>query len=235
MKPVAPVDAPDKGDFHGRRHGRPLRPGRHALLARWLPRLTIELPEGTASVDPRRLFEGERQDVWLEIGFGAGEHLLAQAERHPRIGFIGCEPFQNGIAAMLPRLVQANLGNVRVFAEDARPLLRRLAPASIDRAFILFPDPWPKRKHWKRRLIADDTCRCLASILKPAARLHVATDHPGYLRWILITFARQPAFQWLAEGPGDWRAPWPDWHATRYQMKALHSAAVCTYLTFIRR
>src|SRR5205085_6025200 len=152
---------PDRRRLYGRRRGRPLRPGQQQLFETLLPQLAITLPE-TGRLDPRPLFPAGASAVWLEIGFGGGEHLAEQAARHPEIGFIGSEVFENGVAKLLAEIDRRRLGNVRLFANDARPLIEALAPASIGRVFILFPDPWPKQRHHKRRLVAAPTLDCLA-------------------------------------------------------------------------
>ncbi len=169
------------------------------------------------------------------MGFGTGEHLAAQAESHPGTGFIGCEPFVNGVARLLALIADRNLGNVRVFADDARLVLEALGPASIGRAFVLFPDPWPKSRHHKRRFIAPATVDALARVLKDGAELRVATDHAEFCRWTLRHVLAHAAFEWPARGPADWRIRPPDWPATRYGVKAEAAGSHSVYLTFRRR
>lgn len=185
-------------------------------------------------VDPRQAFEPDVADTWMEIGFGAGEHLVAQARAHPDIGFIGCEPYLNGIAALLPAIAEAGLDNVRIFADDARELVTALAPASLGRLFILFPDPWPKTRHHARRLINAETIRAFARVLRPGAELRLASDHEGYVRWMLEHLTRDRSFLWLARRPCDWRGHAGTGRPTRYEQKALACGRPCTSLRFTR-
>src|SRR5690606_14727480 len=225
------------GGFHlyGRRRGRPLRPGRREAVESLLPRLRVDLPPGADPIDPVRLFDPRPAEVWLEIGFGAGEHLAWQAARHPNIGFIGCEPFIAGVGALLARVAREDLRNVRILPDDARPLLWRLAEGSIGRAFILFPDPWPKARHHKRRIVARPVLDRLASAMRDGAELRLATDDVDYLRWMLEKTTDHPAFEWLVRNPSDWRERTDDWPATRYEEKALRQGRRPTYLRFRRR
>jgi tRNA (guanine-N7-)-methyltransferase len=220
--------------LYGRRRGRPLRDGQLRLKQDLLPRVSIALPE-SGPLDPFVLFPQRPPAVWLEIGFGAGEHLVAQAAGHPELGFIGCEVFENGIARLLGEIARCGLANIRVFADDARLLLEALAPASIARVFILFPDPWPKTRHHKRRLVASATLDRLAAVMIDRAELRLATDDGDYLRWMLEHATAHPDFQWLARRPGDWRERPPDWPATRYEEKARAAARTPAFLRLIRR
>jgi tRNA (guanine-N7-)-methyltransferase len=220
--------------FYGRRHGRRLRPGRRRLMAELLPRLQIVLPEADQRITPATLFATRVADVWLEIGFGGGEHLAAQARAHPEIGLIGCEPYINGVAALLAGIEADDIANIRILPGDARDLLDALPDASIGRAFILFPDPWPKARHARRRLVAPETLDTLARILKDGAELRMATDDPGYLRWMLEHAIRCAGLHWTATAPGDWRARPADWPATRYEEKAASQGRKSTYLRFVR-
>jgi tRNA (guanine-N7-)-methyltransferase len=199
-----------------------------------LPQLAISLPEN-GSLDPARLFATAPREVWLEIGFGGGEHLATLAERHPEIGFIGCEVFENGIAKLLGEIERRGLGNIRIHADDARALLAMLAPRSIGRVFILFPDPWPKARHHKRRLIAPATLDRLADIMADGAELRLATDDPGYLAWMLEHVTVHSAFSWTARRPADWRERPPDWPPTRYEEKARRAGRTPAFLRFERR
>jgi tRNA (guanine-N7-)-methyltransferase len=219
----------------GRRNGRPLRPGRRALLDDPLASVALELPAGDQFLDPTRLFEGSVADVWLEIGFGAGEHLAGRAQAHPEVGFIGCEPYANGVAALLARIEALKLERVRIFADDGRLLLSRLAANSLGRAFVLFGDPWPKRRHRRRRFMQPETLDLFARVLRPGGELLFASDNMDYVRCTLAMASAHPAFAWCAEGPGDWREPPVGWVATRYQSKALARGARCVYLRFCRR
>ena len=219
---------------YGRRRGRPLRQGRRVLAESLLPRIAIILPD-RGPLDPKRLFPASPQAVWLEIGFGAGEHLAAQAVAHPEVGLIGCEVFENGIARLLGEIAHQGLDNVRILADDARLLLDRLRPGSLGRVFILFPDPWPKARHHKRRLIAPATLDRLAHVMQPGAELRLATDDPGYLDWMLEHVTARPDFIWTARTPADWRERPPDWPATRYEEKARAAGRIPAFLRFVRR
>ena len=190
-------------------------------------------PRGT--LDPRSLFPASPASVWLEIGFGGGEHLAEQAERHPDIGFVGAEVFENGVARLVSEIARRELGNIRIFAEDARLLLDNLMPDSIGHVFILFPDPWPKRRHHKRRLVAPATLDRLAAIMRPGAELRLATDDPDYLAWMLEHVTAHPAFRWLARRPADWRERPADWPPTRYEEKARAAGRSPAFLRFVRR
>lgn len=225
--PPAPV-------LYGRRHGRRLRPHRDRLMATTLPQLALTLPISPCPLDPSRLFPRPLRAVWLEIGFGAGEHLLAQARANPDVGCIGCEAFVNGIAALVADWHADPVANIRVLADDARLLLPVLAPASIERVFLLFPDPWPKMRHACRRFIAPATVEELARVVVAGGELRIATDAPLYARWALAHVLASGAFNWTARRPSDWRTPPADWVATRYQRRAEKAARDPIYLSFLR-
>ena len=174
---------------YGRRFGRSLRSSRRRLLDEVLPALRVPLPE-EGEFDPRSLFPGDPEAVWLEVGFGGGEHLAAQAEAHPAIGFIGCEPFVNGVASLLAQVDGRGLANVRLLDDDARLLIDRLPAASVGRVFVLFADPWPKARHAKRRFIRADVLDSLARIMADGAELRFASDDMGYVRWALEQIGR---------------------------------------------
>ncbi|MGP1394066.1 MAG: tRNA (guanosine(46)-N7)-methyltransferase TrmB [Inquilinaceae bacterium] len=225
----------ERRTLYGRRRGRKLRPGRVDLLDRTLPALAVPLPEPPAMLDPADLFPKAPRAVWLEIGFGGGEHLAAQAERHPDVGIIGCEPFINGVASLLRDIDRRGLTNIRIHPGDARPVVDALPDAAIDRCFVLFPDPWPKVRHHKRRLINADSLTALARVLSDGAELRLASDDPGLVDWMLAETRRHGAFAWTAGGPQDWRRRPDDWPATRYEAKALAAGRTPAYLTFLRR
>jgi tRNA (guanine-N7-)-methyltransferase len=206
--------------LYGRRRGKKLRAGQEALLETLLPRLLVEVPPEPLKIDLAALFGGER-DVWLEVGFGAGEHLVWQAEHHPAVGLIGCEPYVNGVAKCLAHIERTGVSNVRLFTDDARLVMAALPAQSLGRAFVLFPDPWPKTRHHKRRFVQRSSLDVLALLLKPGAELRLATDDPSYLPWMVEHACRHPAFEWLAEGPADWRGRPADWPSTRYEQKML--------------
>lgn len=199
-----------------------------------LPRLRVDLSAAPPS-DARTLFSPNVEGVWLEIGFGGAEHLLWQAKANGRIGLIGAEPFEDGVVKALSGVEAANLGNVRLHADDARPLLAWLAPASIDRAFVLFPDPWPKARHAKRRLVNTALLRALARVLRPGGELRLATDIASYAQEMLLAIRANGDFEWLAAGPSDWRLRPDDWPATRYEQKALREGRAPVYLRFQRQ
>jgi tRNA (guanine-N7-)-methyltransferase len=213
------TDAPQRRVVYGRRRGRPLRLGQKGLVDGLLPRLAFNLP-ALGEFDCRSIFADTPQSVWLEIGFGAGEHLAALAERHPDTGLIGCEVFENGIARLLGETERRHLGNIRLFIDDARLLIAALPTAAIARAFILFPDPWPKQRHHKRRIVSPDTLDQLARIMTNEAELRLATDDPGYFSSMVECVTGHTAFAWLARRPGDWQERPADWPPTRYEEKA---------------
>jgi tRNA (guanine-N7-)-methyltransferase len=217
---------------YGRRRGRAPSARQAALWQDALPRYALDLSQPL----PSRLgglFTPPAADVWLEIGFGGGEHLLWQAQANPGIGLIGCEPFQDGVVKVLGRIEEQG-ANIRLVADDARPLLRRLPEASIGRVFILFPDPWPKARHHKRRLVSQPTVAELARVMRPGAELRIATDDGGYARWILLAVLGHRDFAWMAAGSADWRRRPADWPPTRYEQKAVNAGRRCYYLRFRR-
>jgi tRNA (guanine-N7-)-methyltransferase len=219
--------------FFGRRKGHPLRPRQAALFATLLPRLALDLsaPPG----DLRTLFPSPVDDVRLEIGFGGGEHLVAEAATHPRTGFIGIEPFVNGMAKALASIAEQRLTNIRLHHGDATDILAWLPPSSLARVDLLYPDPWPKRRHWKRRFVQDDSVAAVAHILAPGGEFRFATDMPDYAAWTLQRLIRSGAFTWTAERADDWRKPWPSFSETRYEAKAKREGRVPCYLTFRRK
>jgi len=228
-------DVPQSGRrlVHGRRKGHKLRAKPARLVAELLPQLRFAVRENTP-VDPIAQFAPRPTAIWLEIGFGAGEHLFAQATSNPNIGLIGCEPFINGVAKLLSLIDDAGLENVRIHDDDARDLLEALPGTCLDRVFILFPDPWPKTRHHKRRFICDANLDQLARVMKGGAELRFASDIPDYVRWTLSHMRRHPAFEWSAQSPQDWRDRPADWPATRYERKALDAGRIPSYLSFQR-
>lgn len=217
----------------GRRKGPALSAHQSGLLETLLPRLLIEPKPGRV---PRSYFSSGISEVWLEVGFGGGEHLLWQAGANPGIGIIGAEPYVSGVAKLLSRIAASPGGetNVRLYTEDATDIIDALPDASLDRAFVLFPDPWPKTRHHKRRFIQTAMLDRLARVMKPGAELRYATDDPGYLVWTLERLSAHRAFAWLANSPADWRARPHDWPETRYEAKAIRAGSTCTYLRFVR-
>jgi tRNA (guanine-N7-)-methyltransferase len=223
----------NRSALHGRRKGHRLRAGRARLMEELLPRLRVT-PDPTRKADPAALFPRARQ-VHLEIGFGAGEHLAEEAAAAPDIGFVGCEVFVNGVASLLAAIDSRDLPNIRVHDGPAESLLAAMPPACIDRVWLLYPDPWPKRRHWKRRFVGDANLDALARIMRPGAELRFATDWPDYADWTLRRLARRDDFEWTARRADDWRRPWPGWRSTRYEAKALREGRTPCYLTFSRR
>ncbi len=231
--PTGAPGAPAQARFHGRRHGRRLRPGRQRLIDELLPRLAV--PAGDGPLDPPALFARPVEAVWLEVGFGAGEHLVWQAAQHPGIGLIGCEPFVNGVAALLARVEAGGdpiSDRVRLWPDAAAALVARLPAGSIDRVFVLFPDPWPKRRHWNRRFIQPAMLDRLAEAMADGAELRLATDDPGLADWMLWQVRAHPAFAWTAAGAADWCRRPADWPPTRYEQKQLEGPPV--FLRFRR-
>lgn len=220
----------------GRRKGRPPSQRQQRLLEELLPRLRVPVERGWRSADEFALFfGGPIGDLWLEIGFGGGEHLVWQAEHNPEVTIIGCEPFEDGVVKVLTAVEERGLRNIRIYADDARTLLRWLPPASIDRAFVLFPDPWPKRKHVKRRLLSEATFTMLSRVVRPGGELRIATDIADYARTLLLAAIRQGDFEWTAQCAPDWRRRPADWPSTRYEQKAQREGRRCAYLSFRRR
>jgi tRNA (guanine-N7-)-methyltransferase len=218
-----------RSDHYGRRAGRPLSAYQQSLTETLLPK--IALPKGP--LDLHALFPGARAFA-LEVGFGGGEHLIAQADVHRDWGFIGCEPFLNGVAKLLAQIDRGATANVRVHPDDARDVLPRLPEASLAAVYVLFPDPWPKARHHKRRFVQTATLDALARLLKPGGELRLATDHMDYAAWALGHVMNHPRFRWTADRPSDWRSRPDDWPATRYEQKALKDGRACVYLRFIR-
>jgi tRNA (guanine-N7-)-methyltransferase len=223
--------------FFGRRKGKRLRGQQERRRAELLPALRIVLPENDAPLDPRTLFPAlpsPPDAVWLEIGFGGGEHLAAQAAAHPGIGFIGAEPFVNGVVKLLAAIEERGLRNVRIRDEDVTALLARLPDASLERVYLLYPDPWPKRRQRKRRFVSDASLAEIGRVLKDGGLFRFASDIDDYAGWTLARAARCPVLTWTARGAPDWTQPFPGWPGTRYEAKALEAGRRPTYLEFAR-
>jgi tRNA (guanine-N7-)-methyltransferase len=224
--------------LYGRRKGPKLSPHQERLLETLLPALAL-VPE--AGRDPRDYFSSPVDDVWLEIGFGAGEHLLWQAAHHPNVGMIGAEPYISGMAKLLSKLSlppnggegQGEGENIRLYSDDARNIIEALPDASLARVFLLFPDPWPKTRHHKRRFVQMEMLDQLARVMKPGAEFRFASDDAGYLNWTLERLMAHPAFEWTATRAEDWYARTADWPQTRYEAKELHGKPA--FLRFVRR
>lgn len=217
----------------GRRRGRRLSARQQHLLDEVLPRVSLPLAEAPPT-QLATLFSPSPTRVWLEIGFGGGEHLVWQARANPDVGLIGCEVFEDGIVKLLSAIDEGGLANIRVSTEDARAVLRWLPAGSLERVFILFPDPWPKKRHVKRRLINRPLLDELARVMRPGGELRVATDVGDYLRTILLAARGHPRFVWRVSGPADWRQRGADWPPTRYEAKAGQERRRSYYLRFVR-
>ncbi len=224
-------------NFYGRFKGKGLRDSQKTYLDEDLARLSPgpvdwDVNPDRSPLDTAALFDG--RPVWLEVGFGGGEHLVHQAKGNPGIGIIGCEPYINGVAMLLGKIRKAGVHNLRVHPGDVRDLFDVLPERSVARAFLLYPDPWPKKRHHRRRFVMPEYLQPLARVMQPGAIFRVATDIPDYVRQTLEQVPRH-GFDWLAERPADWRTPWEDWIPTRYEKKALREGRVPHYLTFRRR
>jgi tRNA (guanine-N7-)-methyltransferase len=231
-EPHAPSDAGRGAGFFGRRKGKKLRPRQQDRLNSALPSLAVDLAAG--AISPSTLFDRPLDRIELEIGFGGGEHLARVAELSPNAGFIGCEPFVNGVAKMLARIEALGLDNVRLHAGDGLDLLAALPNAALDRLYLLYPDPWPKRRQRKRRFVNENNLTEIARVLKPGAEFRFATDVDDYAAWTLARIARRQDLIWRAECARDWNEPWPDWPGTRYEAKAAAEGRRPVYLTFCR-
>lgn len=228
-------DKSHTGDLRsfGRKRGRKPSPRQEALLTDRLPQVRVDL-DRLAGVELPSLFKPEVREVWLEIGFGGAEHMVHQARCNPHVGLIGCEPFEDGVIKALSAMETYGLSNIQIHPDDARPLLRALPAASIARVFVLYPDPWPKARHAKRRLVSPDFLAQIARVLTDGGELRIATDIPAYVRTVMEAAARQHDLAWTARAPSDWRTPWADWPGTRYEAKALREGRTPVYLSFIR-
>ncbi len=217
----------------GRRRGRRLSSRKAHYLDRLetAPDLNLDRPAPQRLTD---LFGQPVDEVWLEIGFGGGEHLLWQARQHPNIGIIGCEPFIDGVAKVVSAIAEERLRTIVVYPNDVRPVLRWLPDQAINRTFLLFPDPWPKRRHHKRRLVNPSTLKALARVMAPGSELRIATDVGDYARAIMIATHHDPNFMWLARQAEDWRYRTGDWPRTRYESKAVKKNRRCYYFRFRR-
>ncbi len=225
--PPTNVDPAELRSF-GRKRGRKPSARQEHLLAEALPNVAADLthPLDTNGTDYR--------ETWLEIGFGGAEHLVWQAEHHPDVLMIGSEPFEDGVIKALAAIEEKHLANVRIHPDDVRPLIRALPDASLSRAFILFPDPWPKRKHAKRRLVSPHTLDLLARVMRPGAELRIATDIGDYARTVLLAIRGEPRFRWTATTPKDWRERPADWPGTRYEAKAIREGRRRYFFKFMR-
>ena len=240
-KPSEAVGLPPKHpeapwrNFYGRTKGKTLKPAQERDLAEVLPRVHLEGVDWDENPDraPLDMSWLEGRELWLEVGFGGGEHLVAQAKANPDVALIGCEPFLNGVAMLLGKLRREGISNVRVHPGDARDLFDVLPEGGVAKAFLLYPDPWPKARHHRRRFVTPEHLAPLHRCLAPGAEFRVATDIPDYVRQTLEEVP-SAGFTWHVSGPSDWREPWGDWHRTRYESKALREGRIPHYLTFSR-
>lgn len=223
-------------NFYGRRAGKTMNKVAYEHLENDLEAMSLgnvswEDNPDRVPLDLEARFGGK--PVWLEVGFGSGEHLAHIATNNPETAFIGCEPFINGVAALLGKLHRDKIDNVSIYANDARDLFDVLPEASLERAYLLYPDPWPKGRHHRRRFVTEDHLAPLARALKPGSLFFVATDIEDYVRQTMEEVPRF-GFEWLAESASDWREPWEGWISTRYEQKALREGRVPHYMTFRR-
>jgi len=221
------------GSFFGRRKGHKLRAHQADLIAHLLPHLSLDIANAPPA-DAAGLFDSAPRALRLEIGFGGGEHLVAEAQAFPDTGFIGCEPYVNGMAKILARIEANNIANIRLLAGDAAELLAWLPPQSLTRIDLIHPDPWPKRRHWKRRFVQDATITAMARVLTSGGEFHFVSDIDDYANWTLWHLLRSRDFEWLAERADDWRLPWAGFTRTRYGQKAEREGRKATYLRFRR-
>ena len=231
----SPTGAPWR-NFYGRLKGKHLRRSQEAYLDEDLAKLSPgavgwDVNPDRDPIDLKSLF-GDRP-IWLEIGFGGGEHMVHQAVANPDVGIIGCEPYINGVAMLLGKIRKAGTPNIAVHPGDVRDMFDVLPEDSISCVFLLYPDPWPKKRHHRRRFVTPDHLLPLARVLKPGGEFRIATDIPDYVRQTLEMVPKH-GFTWRCESPRDWRDPWPDWISTRYEHKALREGRVPHYLTFYR-
>jgi tRNA (guanine-N7-)-methyltransferase len=216
--------------LYGRRQGHKLRAAQAALVDELLP--TVAVPED-GPLTSRTLF-GHDRPLWLEIGFGKGEHLAWQARHNPNVGLVGCEPFLNGVVGALTELRDHEIGNVRIHMGDALDVLDRLPPASVERVFLLHPDPWPKARHAKRRFVNPGPLDRIARVLRPGGEFRLGTDDPVYCRWSMMQMGVRSDFEWTAETPADWEHRPDDWPQTRYAAKALRAGREVWHFSYRR-
>lgn len=217
--------------FFGRRAGKKLHDGQQAVVEATLPEVEIKLD---GALDPQTLFPDAERLV-IEIGYGGGEHLARKAEEEPQTGFIGCEVYTGGIGKMAQAIDARGLKNVRLFTDDALKLLMALPAASVDAVYLLYPDPWPKTRHHKRRFVSPTTLTELARVIRPGGKFHFATDIEDYANWTLAHIVRTPQFAFSPEAPGSWHSPYPGWQPTRYEQKARREGRMISfYFSFER-
>lgn len=217
----------------GRRRGRKLPEAKEALVENLLPQISVNTDDAAHRNSPAKLAAAHSR-IWLEIGFGGGEHLAQQAAWNPDVLCIGCEPYIDGVARLLEAVDEQNLDNVRILPDDARLVLQQLPPATVERLFILFPDPWPKLRHHKRRIVSQETLAMIHRVLKPGGELRLATDHGDYAAWMLEYVQAHGGFTWQAKRAEDWKKPPADWVNTRYETKTRAQGRAPVYYSFKR-
>lgn len=224
---------PPRRQLYGRAKGKALRAGQSQRIEKLLPEITIDLERLKSG--PAGLFAHQPRGTTLEIGFGGGEHLAAMAKADPEGGFLGVEPFLNGVAKLLGVIEAEKLGNIRLLRGDGRHVLSALPDASLDQVYLLYPDPWPKRRQRKRRIVDRDFLDELARVIRPGGEFRFASDIDDYAGWTLARVLKHPGFEWLARDAQDWLNPWEGWHRTRYEEKAIREGRVPSYLRFRRK
>jgi tRNA (guanine-N7-)-methyltransferase len=230
------VSGAPRRNFYGRIKGKSLHKSQQRYMTEDLDDLkpagvTYADNPDRVQIDPKSWFENEN-DVWLEVGFGGGEHMVHQAALNPNVNIVGCEPYINGVAMLLGKIRESKVSNVSVHPGDARDMMDVLPAESISRAFLLYPDPWPKSRHHRRRFVTPEHLEPLAKCLKSGAIFRIATDIEDYVRQALEEVLANGNFEWLATGADDWRNPWDDWISTRYEQKAIRENRTPHYLTF---
>ncbi len=218
--------------FYGRRKGKKIRPYRQSLMDDLLPKITAKFEPEFASTDPNSFFDKKYKEIWLEIGFGNGEHMAEQARQNPDIGIIGCEPFLNGVSNLLTQIDQQNIENIRIWPDDARVLIDALQTDSINKVFVLHPDPWPKKRHRWRRFIQTETLNMFSRIMNKDSILRMASDDPDLAEWMLTKAWQNDNFEWMAECQSDWKVRPDDWFETRYEKKGYTENRPPFYLQF---
>ena len=227
--------------LYGRRNGRPLRKGQRDLMTDLLPKISLVKQRqdiydiDAASCTPQQFFDQTYSEFHLEIGFGGGEHLAWQAENRPNTAFIGVEFYANGVASFLMHHQNKDLDNCCIYQGDGREVVRILQPASLDRAYVLFPDPWRKKRHYPRRILQKDFLQELACLLKPGAELRIGTDFPSYQTWVMAHLYQHDQLEWLAETSDDWKRRPDDWPPSRYEQKAIREGRMPAYLRFRKK
>jgi len=233
-KPHHPLNADGElRAFFGRRVGKKLHAGQDKLFKERLPELSVTLPEGM--LDPVTLFPNKPEQLIVEIGYGGAEHLIREAVAAPNTGFIGCEVYSGGIAKAVQQIDDADIANIRLFTDDALKLLLKLPDASLDGVYLLYPDPWPKTRHHKRRFVSPTTLDQLARVIRPGGWFRFATDIEDYADWTLAHALREPRFRLETAAPGDWHIPYPGWAPTRYERKARREGRLVSFYFTFRR